>query len=68
MIESGQQTIETYLNLLSNYVLVQVGIVLACTWVLAVLLNRAFLTWMRSFVAKVDKDNPLVHTKHGPLY
>ncbi|NQZ06663.1 MAG: mechanosensitive ion channel family protein [Algicola sp.] len=68
MIESGQQTIETYLNLLSNHVFVQVGIVLAATWILAVLVDRAFLSWMGGFVAKVDKDNPLVHTKHGPLY
>ena len=68
MVEDWQKTIESYLNLLTDYIFVQVAVVLALAWILAVLVDRVFLAWIRDYVVKVDKDNPLVETRHGPLY
>ncbi|MFT4926032.1 MAG: MscS family membrane protein [Phenylobacterium sp.] len=68
MLQTWQKNIESYLDLLSDYMLVQVVIVLGLSWLGAVLVDRVFLSWVRGLVAKVDKDNPLMVTRHGPLY
>ncbi len=68
MISNTLQTIENYLALVSEHTVAQIVLVLLSAWLLAVIADRLFLAWVRGFVEKVDEQNPLVMTRHGPLY
>jgi MscS family membrane protein len=68
MLASGQKTIESYLDLLSEHTTVQVAVVIALSWGLAVVVDRLSLSWISKVVTKVDKQNPLVDSRHGPLF
>jgi MscS family membrane protein len=68
MTKDWQHSIESYLNLLSDYVVVQVIVVLASAWLVAIVADSLFLSWFKKVVVKVDKDNPLVGTRHSALY
>lgn len=65
MLTDWQNTIEHYLNFISGNVIVQAVIVLVFSWLLAVVVDRLFMAWIRRITATSEVQ---IDTKYSPLY
>ena len=70
MLEDWQKIIEPYLGFFGDNIFVQALVVIACSWLLALLVDRVFIAWARKLTARTDAnlDNQIVEYLHRPLF
>jgi len=70
MLGNWQKTIETYLGIFGDNIIVQALIIIVCSWVLAIIVDRVIVARARKIAAFTNSDvgDLIIASLHRPLF
>ncbi|MFP6808284.1 MAG: hypothetical protein VB957_14070 [Pseudomonadales bacterium] len=70
MFEHWQNSIQSWLGMISDSTVIQATIAIAGAWIVAFIFDRVVITWAIRFTSKTSAeiDDQLIEYLHGPIF